>query len=111
MERKNLQGIMIKWFVLVTLFSLSLVVEKILASRVYLYNSQPYPVILSTYNNAYGHCLKKELGPQSQSFIDDDAHVSTCVGPIEKIDVHHPDGTYIGTINGKDLLYNRDIVI
>ncbi len=112
MEQSNFHKLVIKWFVIITLFSLSIFVEKLYAFRVYLYNTLPHVVRLEVYNAHHCKCLTKILKRQSPSFIDVGPVLTVCNEPINKIDVYDQEtNRYIGTIQGKNILYNPDILI
>lgn len=112
MEQKRFHRIAIKWFVLITLFSLSIFVERLYAFRVYTYNTHPVTVRLEVFNGHHCKCLTKVLEAQSPSFIDVGPVLTICNEPINKIDVYdHQTNRYMGTIQGKNILYNPDIII
>jgi hypothetical protein len=138
MKQKKINRIVVKWCTLIALFSLSIFVEKLYAFRVYVYNSRPHDVRLDVFNGQQCNCLKKVIPAQSPSFIDIGPVLTICTEPINKIDIYalpskhetcsqkkdnvsinvcgskrnNPNKEqYIGTIQGKNILYNPDIVI
>ncbi|MEX0671739.1 MAG: hypothetical protein WD068_00115 [Candidatus Babeliales bacterium] len=112
MEQKKLGRLTIKWLIIILLFSLSIFVEKLYGFRIFLYNSRSAPIRLEVYNQHHCQCLIKHMDPQSPTFLDVGPVLSTCNAPINKIDIYdQPSNTYIGTIQGKTILYNPDIII
>ncbi len=112
MEKVKVNRIAIKWFVLLVLFSLNLFVKKLYAGRIYIENPHEFAVEAILYNQNHQQCLKRCLGPGKQIFIDLSAQMSICTSPINKIDLFNIEtGKYIGTVQGKNALFNTDIII